>query len=148
MPLLHQRQGRNVIFISAYSLWLSIVKDVFKPMDGIHFFRGKDRENKITIMVRQNETSRFEPWIAGLVLIIAASSTNICILISNFMSVLSWSALVSLTLAPLGVDLRFVGSEIKTKRPFCFVFRSLIRTFGFRPKLLTLTCGLPPPYKA
>lgn len=69
MPLLHQRQGRNVIFISAYSLWLSIVKDVFKPMDGIHFFRGKDRENKITIMVRQNETSRFEPWIAGLVLI-------------------------------------------------------------------------------
>ena len=26
----------------------------------------------------------------------------------------------------------FVGSEIKTKRPFCFVFRSLIRTFGFR----------------
>ena len=110
-------------------------------MDGIHFFRGKDRENKITIMVRQNETSRFEPWIAGLVLIIAASSTNICILISNFMSVLSWSALVSLTLAPLGVDLRFVGSEIKTKRPFCFVFRSLIRTFGFRPKLLTF--GFP-----
>ena len=42
----------------------------------------------------------------------------------------AYSALVSLTLAPLGVDLRFVGSEIKTKRPFCFVFRSLIRTFA------------------
>ena len=40
----------------------------------------------------------------------------------------AYSALVSLTLAPLGVDLRFVGSEIKIK--IYFVFRSLFRTFA------------------
>ena len=46
----------------------------------------------------------------------------------------AYSALVSLTLAPLGVDLRFVGSEIKIR--IYFVFRSLIRNIELRSKVL------------
>ena len=53
-------------------------------------FRGKVTDCKATIRVQRSETSRFEPWIAGLVLIIAASSTNICILMYSIMSVSPW----------------------------------------------------------